>query len=43
METFTFIEKNGSGTLTLSADNLSEALDTLEEIVLFPEDWRFDS
>lgn len=40
MKTFLFIEKNGSGVLTLSADNYEEADKTLGEKVKFPLEWR---
>lgn len=38
-KTFLFSQKNGSGNLTLSAPNYEEALQQLDQMVLYPYDW----
>lgn len=40
MKTFTFIEKNGSGVLILSAPNYEEAEKELADKVKNPNGWR---
>jgi len=40
MKTFLFVEKNGSGTLTVSAPDYDEAEKELAERVKFPKEWR---
>lgn len=41
-KTYLFIEKNGSGTLTLSAGSELEAWEILYETVKYPEGWRLE-
>ena len=40
MKTYIFFQKNGSGTLALSANDETEAWNELELIVKHPSDWR---
>jgi hypothetical protein len=42
MKTFIFIEKNGSGVITLSAPNFDSAIEILEETVAEPMGWRVE-
>jgi len=42
MKTFIFIQKNGSGTLTLSAPNYDEAIEVLNDTVKDSMDWRVE-
>jgi len=43
MNTYIFVEKNGCGTLTISAQDNDEAIKYLEGIVSQPMGWRLDS
>ena len=40
MKTFIFVEKNGSGILTISAEDFDKALEILEDITQEPMAWR---
>lgn len=42
MKTYVFNQKNGSGVLTLSAENDEEAYELLEELVVWASEWRLD-
>jgi len=42
MKTFVFNEKNGSGTLTVSAPNFNEADRIVDEIVKNANNWRVE-
>lgn len=42
MRTFIFIEKNGNGTLILSAENFSDAEERMGEKVAYPIEWRVE-
>ena len=42
MKTYLFIEKNGSGTLTLSALTADEAEELLKDKVIDPDGWRLE-
>jgi len=42
MKTYTFVQKNGSATMYLSANNDDESEIILQELVKDPEEWRFD-
>ena len=42
-QTYIYAEKNGSGSLVLSAVDDDEAYDMLKERVKYPELWRLDS
>jgi hypothetical protein len=43
MKTFTFIEKNGSGVISISATDFDNAIDVLEETVAEPMGWRVEN
>lgn len=43
MRTFIFIEKNGSGTLAVSAETFDEAIENLGEMVSEPMGWRVEN
>jgi hypothetical protein len=42
-KTFIFIEKNGSGTLVISAQDLDEAIQSLSDMVSDPMGWRVEN
>ncbi len=42
-KTFIFTEKNGSGVITISAFNLDDAIETLNEMVTESMGWRVDN
>lgn len=42
MKTFVFIEKNGNGTLILSAKNFLDAEEFMGEKVAYPTEWRVE-
>lgn len=42
MRTFIFVQKNGSGVITLSAPSFEEAHFELIQIVKHPTDWRVE-
>ena len=43
MKTFTFTEKNGSGVLAISAIDLDDAIETLNNSVNNPMGWRVEN
>ena len=43
MTTYIFAEKNGSATMTLSADTEKEAIQYLRNVTKNPSGWRLDS
>lgn len=42
MITYTFTEKNGSGSLIFNADNYEDALEYLKYTVINPAAWRYE-
>ena len=42
-KTFIFTEKNGSGVLTISANNCDEAIEMLVDMVEYPMGWRIEN